>query len=381
MSERLTLKLEVLTPLFMGDADQTQATLRPPSIKGLLRFWYRAAVLDTRQEGALFGSTRHGQCPFLLRFEEEARTDWRWDRRWVARFDHGEGHQARNGLRYLGYPFDLAERNEAGRAAIGPGSRYRLEFVFPRGSQPHERRALLASVWLLGHLGGAGSRARRGFGSLVLRDWQIPEAWSERDQLALLHGRVDRSGWSAGLAVARTTIAAWLQEGESPAADPVHPHLGRRTRLHLGPGPARDWAAALERAGLALQSFRLRREPDYGAVKDDRSGQRRLERCPERAAFGLPLSFRYGPLPNARPVTFVPYDEANRTTLERHGSPLWIRIVALADGLYPLFVRLDGATPGTPELPVAVRGEGRALRPARADAIDAFMDYLERELR
>jgi len=41
--ETLTVTLKTVTPLFLGGARQNEhAELRPPSIKGALRFWYRA---------------------------------------------------------------------------------------------------------------------------------------------------------------------------------------------------------------------------------------------------------------------------------------------------------------------------------------------------
>ena len=35
--------LEVVTPMFLGGANVNDAELRIPSIKGMLRFWWRAA--------------------------------------------------------------------------------------------------------------------------------------------------------------------------------------------------------------------------------------------------------------------------------------------------------------------------------------------------
>jgi CRISPR-associated protein Cmr1 len=32
----------IVTPMFIGDAEQKATDLRPPSIKGTLRFWWRA---------------------------------------------------------------------------------------------------------------------------------------------------------------------------------------------------------------------------------------------------------------------------------------------------------------------------------------------------
>ncbi|MET1125027.1 MAG: type III-B CRISPR module RAMP protein Cmr1, partial [Archaeoglobaceae archaeon] len=59
-------KLEAITPIFMRGADQTKAEIRAASIKGLMRWWFRALAgnyfgndIDglRRAEEYIFGST------------------------------------------------------------------------------------------------------------------------------------------------------------------------------------------------------------------------------------------------------------------------------------------------------------------------------------
>ena len=98
---RIEATYYVATPLFLGGADNKKiAEIRPPSLKGLLRFWFRATswpqlgAIDEvwREEQELFGST-NGQGKFLLSVtkrqgldEVESKERWR-----------------REGLAYLGY--------------------------------------------------------------------------------------------------------------------------------------------------------------------------------------------------------------------------------------------------------------------------------------
>ncbi len=383
MPETLTLEFEVLTPLFLGDADQSRSLLRLPSIKGLLRGWYRAISPDFARadrelcEARLFGSATTGQCPFLLRVREMERRTWRWERQQIDRFNSGYGKDTRNGLRYLGYPFDLLERTSAGRTAIGPGSRFEISMIFPRAPTPAQRRAVLVSAWLLGHLGGAGSRSRRGFGSLALRGWESP--WDEQGAMPLLHSAADTRAWRQGLDQGLATARDWLGRFPSGSARPIHPHIADPVLVLIDRKAERDWAMVLDPLGRGLQDFRLRRPPDYQQIKDHLTGKGRLQRAPERAAFGLPLTFRYSSV-RARPITFVPFDNDDRSTLERHGSLLHLRVVALADGLHPLYLRLAGNEPGTSGTPVAPRGEGRPLRAAHENAVDACIADLRAKL-
>lgn len=69
--ERREFEVEIVTPLFMGGSDPRDAELRAPSIKGALRFWWRAfhpelSIAQLRSEesqifgdpGELFGKSR-----------------------------------------------------------------------------------------------------------------------------------------------------------------------------------------------------------------------------------------------------------------------------------------------------------------------------------
>ena len=43
--EVMQFRLQVVTPLFLSGADQAKAELRPPTIRGALRFWFRAMMV------------------------------------------------------------------------------------------------------------------------------------------------------------------------------------------------------------------------------------------------------------------------------------------------------------------------------------------------
>ena len=248
-------------------------------------------------------------------------------------------------------------------------------------------KALLGALWCLGHLGGAGTRSRRGFGSLALLDWKMDGApWPEMEQLPILSKETTTSQWTEGLNTALSTFERWFGPVENfRSRDAYHqPHLGQDFSTALLPdGFARDkWDEALNLAGTRLQEFRQRRQPDYSLLKEqvlsnERKGGKSLTEGPERAAFGLPLAFRFGSLPGSKPVMLVPYDDENKTTFERHGSLLFIRLCLLGDRLHPLFVRLDGDIPGVSP-PAALRGSGRPLRkPTRGGALlDEFLGYV-----
>lgn len=178
----LTATYTFSTPAFLGGADNQAETLRPPSIKGALRFWWRAlawgrllavankdaakALLSLHgEEGRLFGSAAGedggGQGVFLLRVKQDDSTmvqsaqlvcDIAFDP-WLT---------------YLAGP-GLAGVSKAGNLYLKRGAitgRFELECVFRRPREREDtdadRHEIAKALWLLGTLGGLGSRARRG---------------------------------------------------------------------------------------------------------------------------------------------------------------------------------------------------------------------------
>ncbi|MEO5367097.1 MAG: hypothetical protein H7831_12280 [Magnetococcus sp. WYHC-3] len=391
--DQLTLSCRVLTPLFMSGPNPGWAELRPPSFRGALRFWYRAADPDyQKMEPLLFGGVgdNRGQGSMLLRLavDNKPPTAISWDQLRVERFTEGSGRATKNGLIYLGFPFQMRNNNRENVNAIRPGYEFRMHCLvkFPSKSaedQERLRRGVAAAWWLLAHLGGLGSRSRRGFGSLVLRQWQVePEQnWPELAALPLLASldspQEAREGLERGLA----TIRQWFGDWKNNIA---HPHLGPHFRheLLMGPlgphdlllQPERQWDVLLAAMGKHMQAFRLRRAPDYARVKVHLQGDH-IQMAPERTTFGLPLTFRFSSV-KGKNAMFLPYDSRQYTTFQRHGSLLWLRPVALGEVLHPLYTRLDGAIPGMRPPTTLSRGT-RPLMPPGDNAMDRYLDTLK----
>ncbi len=53
---RQTYPIEIITPCFCAGADQARAEIRPPSIRGQLRWWFRVLGGNATEEAAIFGS-------------------------------------------------------------------------------------------------------------------------------------------------------------------------------------------------------------------------------------------------------------------------------------------------------------------------------------
>ncbi|MBA4603667.1 type III-B CRISPR module RAMP protein Cmr1 [Thermoactinomyces mirandus] len=145
-----------VTPLCLHGADKNQAELRLPSIKGALRYWYRAACPDFSEktdsgitkEELLFGGTRGkaGQSAFLMRLAKKE---------------------------------DIKIVRDQYNRKCFSGIKFELEFLLRpnlgNDIKP-DWRGLLTSIWLLGHLGGLGSKSRKGYGTIALESWSAEES-------------------------------------------------------------------------------------------------------------------------------------------------------------------------------------------------------------
>ena len=175
------------TPMFLGGANPRGAPeLRVPSIKGLLRFWWRAirwpdflgqcrndksrALNELRKyEDALFGSIRTGQSSFLMSavWADIGGDSIKVQSTWPPNEALGSG--------YLGYGITESKRQAlTHRTGWSESCSFTVKCAFPQragetslmvDARMNEIRLAIRS---LGMFGGLGARSRRGFGSVAL---------------------------------------------------------------------------------------------------------------------------------------------------------------------------------------------------------------------
>lgn len=317
MADPIQANFFVTTPLFLGDAGREASRLALASLKGPLRFWWRAWAYATsgaeetaaqekgrlwdlhRREACLFGAAgREGENPggqsrVLLRLVSaqlgtplsvnSPLRDW-------------QNQSAGAGARYLGYGLMGAFGPRAGmldRSCYPAGGRFRVELLPRKDLRVEERDGLVAALKLLGLLGGIGARSRRGWGSLCL----------ER-----LHGG-GVTEWSAPTAPMQ--YAAALKEvlparAELPGGLPPFTAFSHDSRIELvriGDDPLR----VLDEVGRAMQRYRawgfrgrVNNQPSEQNFKRDHDWSKTPWHSefrgfvPRRAAFGLPHNYGKG---------------------------------------------------------------------------------------
>ncbi len=336
--QHVRLTLETVTPLFLAGAEPRGAPeLRAPSIRGALRFWLRALLggvmgdndLDglRQAEAGVFGSTDAGASPVVTRI-----TNARCGNS-VSFSQLAQWNSKSYGLPGIAYLFFAVRgtKRERERQALPPKSRFELELGLRAGmnNQQDALSKAYASLWLLTHLGGLGTRSRRGAGSLQVTQVHrnIPDATLPPLEVQATTPRGLQKELKVGLLKLRAMI-----NGTSPvvihtpsAFDILHPDS---CKIWVLDRTFHSWKEALNSLGSHMQQFRLRRSPDYENVKRAIQGQP-LEQPVQRAAFGLPIIFYYRSLRGAK-------GSLQGERHDRRASPLIVRVTRLANEQYVL---------------------------------------------
>lgn len=184
--KELKLKLKFLTPAFLGGSDGSSAELRPPSIKGMLRFWWRAVNAGNfglrlnevkLNEAQIFGdASGNGRISsFLIQVKSE-HLDNSFSKDSFPRNDYTlyivKGHRL-NILEYLAYGtyiYNRAQRrNVFNREYIKPGFRFELVFsLLDKAESKGIIKELYSALAAWSCFGGLGAKSRNGFGSFTI---------------------------------------------------------------------------------------------------------------------------------------------------------------------------------------------------------------------
>lgn len=338
------------TPMFLRGANQAHAELRVPSLRGALRFWFRAlaglAFADNLErvkaaEGRVFGSAGDGasgsSSSVLLRKvgrlakpKEGATTQPTWLRLPV-------GDREMNGVGYLLGPalYEYPDALEQ-PCFIPPGTTGAFAVRFRPGSAPGDRQTVGICFAALSLYGGLGARTRRGFGAI--RFGGLEELCPGIEELV---DSGDPGRLFDRFAAALGPPAAGRPPATTGFSDlPSFSHWELKASQHDHP----TWNAALNAVGREFRFFRA--HVDRSRPPHNKAGLDRFHKTvtheyvdvvyptppPKRrhvgadfplAAFGLPIIFkRDGPM-----VTLWRGEDELR-----RASPLWIRPHRQANG-------------------------------------------------
>ena len=393
----LEVELEAVTPLWIGGASR-QTELRPPSVRGCMRFWFRALAggllgEEVRSiweaEGAVFGNTLRASS-VVVRLFGSPRTS-------VSVV--GEAEQL-PGLAYMFWSVLQQKRD-----AILPGERFRLRLnsrPFPFAPVDVAGRTLgmaesfemaAASLWLLVRLGGVGARMRRGAGGMCAIS--EPAGWPEQLPSLVSTARTPAElAAELGAGLERVRLAAgWA--GRLPADPSSYDVLHERVcQLYLVDTTFPSWWEAVNWAGEQFRAFRVEHKLDATGVAALLLEGRMAARTIQRAILGLPITFFFKSIFAELTGRGIDPREARRkasaTVSPARGlgrtSPLFFRILPLA-GTPTSYVVLMGLFRSRllPDHEMMVKPADFSLRPARVDVptdyslIDRWFEHVRRQ--
>ena len=184
--------LEVVTPIFISGPDTTKSELRAPSIKGLLRWWWRAlnGNLPITQlkddEEKIFGSTNKKSSFSLIVQADQALktgTDNLPSGKRIP-VKSSRGNFSISIIDYLAYgiaEYVKGKGNVYNRPHIKPGNTFKLVLHFY--NEEHKSKVINSLNALL-TFGGIGAKSRNGFGSLHCEQLKENVALKKSDRAA-----------------------------------------------------------------------------------------------------------------------------------------------------------------------------------------------------
>ena len=325
---------DIVTPMFIGGGDLKEPPeLRSPSIKGALRFWWRAlhwgACLNEQngdfgralgelhqREADLFGAAakddRYGQGKVLLKVKSSNKLALG-----INNPSSGQAYLLGQGL----YHF----KNGFLREAISPNQGFK---VILKLQNDVDAEGVINALLVFGLLGGVGSRARKGWGSLAIRSIthtdkarqvktiSIPDDKESYKQTItkLLNALPEQlPPFSAFSKQTRIEISATAEKAEG-----LLTKIGDEMQLYRSFGKT-DGSGVHKTGGkTAEQNFKS----DHDLVLDFAEGNK-LKQHPKRVVFGLPHNYFYS---NGTKV------DVDAEKFSRRSSPLIIHIHQFSSG-------------------------------------------------
>lgn len=183
--KRFALECEVITPMFLGGADQ-EAKLRAAPFKGMLRYWWRVAQgsatdpeILLQKENAIFGAAgsddEKGQGKSLVTVEVEplgGMVPTKENFSYSGEISHREVNRGKTSA--LGYLAGMGlVRGGIRHSYFKPGGKFKIEISVAESAEQEVLKSL--TCWKL--FGAIGARSRNGWGCFSmdgLKDMDFP---------------------------------------------------------------------------------------------------------------------------------------------------------------------------------------------------------------
>jgi CRISPR-associated protein Cmr1 len=348
MTNWTTFHLKVVTPLFSGEDPNlvTDSPIRVPSIRGALRFWFRAVAAGhgitdlptlATAETEVFGST-HSPSPIRLRIDGQPRSQT------IAPWADGKP-----GVQYLLGQGLWKHKVGMQRSFVAAGAKVLLQVRFSGNPQADAR--FMIALWALLTYGGVGARVRRGFGQLAcekVTGRELPGEWKAEH---LVPPNVKQWEVLGNHALTRQTLGygelgwpAFLRGDPAPGATlPQLPTLSPQWWKGVVRTPINgDVSDALDVIGRQWRDFRAPDRPANRQARNQLSPEwthviRGEDTRYRVGALGLPVGYHYPGQPDDESLVVEPYDDQG---VLRRASPVWLRPIAFGPNKWRMFTHV-----------------------------------------
>jgi|GEM_PF-408797 len=366
--ETVTATYRIVTPMFIGDAEQNASGITAASVKGALRFWWRALnwgrirngtqydhiALKTlhEEEEKLFGSIgktngkeeqKGGQGQFILRVEQPENLDnlildsSKLNNHDVYKLENSKWHSYLLGLGLMKYDRDKKKNFYIKyRSAIASS-----DFTIKLCCKNKETVEAIKPVLILwGMLGGLGSRNRRGLGSVSIQEIDGKNIISNRDDFIkelkkLLSCLCENEPPFTAFSEKTQFI---ISKQSSDKAWKVIGDIGEKMSLFRGWGyRSKDGTHKINNENANHNAYTSKQE-DHKIIYDIAKKNNQENEYPKSLVFGLPRSYGLSGFSPKKDIKVEPsktgnddkHDDTNKRT--RRASPLFIHVHEFADG-------------------------------------------------
>jgi CRISPR-associated protein Cmr1 len=337
----------VITPIFGGGVDagvnDPITLIRPSSIRGHLRFWWRAtrgARCETvaelcHREGEIWGTTKE---PSKVIVEVSVKSKGK-NYACAELEPRGRYFRVKRGLpAYALFPFQGNVRKNEMPAKCTPDILFDLKLTYPRSLY----RDVDLAVWAWVNFGGIGSRTRRGCGALYCADlapseidpksigiWyraHLKDSWVDDNNIPSLPKLPDRILISSAN---ESPMEVWLNLIEIMRV------------FRQGEGFGRNQGSSQNR-NVPGRSRWPEPETIRNALETRMYGHQRLKYIPDdafpRSELGLPIIFHFKDDQSGDPAE----SELTPAGKKRMSSPIILKPLAIGDGrrAIPMIIRL-----------------------------------------
>jgi len=313
----IEFECETITPMFLAGSDGKTPEIRPPSIKGAIRFWWRAMnarlpINELRKrEAEIFGGSgeNEGRSMVIIRIKADKKlkinTDLKSSSNLAFRYNKDKhslfGKDA--GIGYLLY----STMHRDGKSYFQDSQSFVVEI---KSNSFAALNHAIASFWSLVYLGGIGTRARRGAGNITVTKIKDYDNILKELKIDFLAKGKDSSSVSDWLISNFRTASQIVNERKETNFVSEFSNLSI-SRFIISKNGFSDWKEALNDIGGRFQSFRTINKGDVFGT----------------AVFGLPRKH---------------IKVTGREDIKRRSSPLIIRLLKVESKYYWMALRMAG---------------------------------------